>query len=132
VGRNNIFKPTIVYKRLHQDINDTGVRIVNFATSKNLVINSMKFPAQKHSSIYLDLSWWQDSQADWAHIDRQEMAFKYTRYIIFQKSWLWYWSLSGGWKVTERLAVIKQATHKFEGDRFNLRKLSQVNSFGEL
>jgi len=43
VRRNNIFKPTTVYKRLHQDSNDNGVRIVNFATSKNLVIKSMMF-----------------------------------------------------------------------------------------
>ena len=34
VGRENIFKPTIVNKSLHQDSNDNGVRLVNFATSK--------------------------------------------------------------------------------------------------
>ena len=31
VGRENIFKPTIGNKSLHQDSNDNGVRIVNFA-----------------------------------------------------------------------------------------------------
>ena len=30
VGRENIFKPTIGNESLHQDINDNGVRIVNF------------------------------------------------------------------------------------------------------
>jgi hypothetical protein len=34
VGRENIFKPTIAQESLHQDSNDNGVRIVNFATSK--------------------------------------------------------------------------------------------------
>ena len=34
VGRENIFKPIIANKSLHQDSNDNGVRIVNFATSK--------------------------------------------------------------------------------------------------
>ena len=34
VGRENIFKPNIGNKSLHQDNNDNGVRIVNFATSK--------------------------------------------------------------------------------------------------
>jgi hypothetical protein len=29
---------------LHEDINDNGVRVVNFATSKNLVVKSMIFP----------------------------------------------------------------------------------------
>ena len=32
VGRENIFKPTIGQESLHQDSNDNGVRIVNFAT----------------------------------------------------------------------------------------------------
>ena len=34
VGRENIFKRTIGNESLHQDSNDNGVRIVNFATSK--------------------------------------------------------------------------------------------------
>ena len=33
VGRQNIFKPTIGNESLHQDSNDNGVKIVNFATS---------------------------------------------------------------------------------------------------
>jgi len=38
VGREDIFKPIIGQESLHQDSNDNGVRIVNFATSKNLVV----------------------------------------------------------------------------------------------
>ena len=48
VGRENIFKLTIGYESLHQDSNDNGVRIVNFAPSKNLVVKSTMFP-QRHS-----------------------------------------------------------------------------------
>ena len=44
VGRENIFKPTIGNGSLHHDSNDNGVRIVNFGTSKNLVVKSMMFP----------------------------------------------------------------------------------------
>jgi len=44
VGRENIFKPTIGNESLHQDSNDKGVRIVNFATSKNLVVKRTMFP----------------------------------------------------------------------------------------
>jgi len=44
VGRENIFKPTIGNDSLHQDINGNGVRIVNFATSKNVVVKSTMFP----------------------------------------------------------------------------------------
>ena len=44
VGRENIFKPIIGQESLHQDSIDNGVRIVNFATSKNLVVKSTMFP----------------------------------------------------------------------------------------
>jgi hypothetical protein len=43
VGRENIFEPTTGNGSLHQDNNDNGIRIVSFATSKNLVVKSMIF-----------------------------------------------------------------------------------------
>jgi len=45
VGRENIFKPTIGNESLHQGSNDNGVRIVNFATSKNLVVKRDRWRA---------------------------------------------------------------------------------------
>jgi len=36
LGREDIFKPTIGNVSLHQNSNDSGVRIVNSATPKNL------------------------------------------------------------------------------------------------
>jgi len=44
VGRENIFKPTTGHESLHQDSNDNGVKLVNLATSKNLVVKSTMFP----------------------------------------------------------------------------------------
>ena len=41
--RENIFKSTIGIESLHQDSCDNGVRIVNFVTSKNLVVKSTMF-----------------------------------------------------------------------------------------
>ena len=46
VGREKIFKPTIGQESLHQDSNDNGVRLVNFAMSKILVVKSMMLPHQ--------------------------------------------------------------------------------------
>jgi hypothetical protein len=40
VRRENVFKPTTGNKGLYQETNDNDVRIVNFATSKNLVVKS--------------------------------------------------------------------------------------------
>jgi hypothetical protein len=43
VGREDIFKPTIGNESLHETSNDNGVRVLNFATSKNLVVKSTMF-----------------------------------------------------------------------------------------
>jgi len=43
LGTENIFKPTIGNDSLLQDNNDNGVRIVNYATSKNLIVEIMMF-----------------------------------------------------------------------------------------
>ena len=40
VGRENIFQPTIGTKSVHPESNDNGIRLVNFATSKNLIVNN--------------------------------------------------------------------------------------------
>jgi hypothetical protein len=49
VGREDIFKPTIWNESLHEIGNDNGDRAVNFATSKNLTVESTMFP---HRNIY--------------------------------------------------------------------------------
>jgi len=43
LGKEDIFRPTIENECLHQDINDNGVRNVNFATSKNVVVKITTF-----------------------------------------------------------------------------------------
>jgi exonuclease III len=44
VGREDIFKPIIGNESLYEASNDNGVRVVNFATSKNLIVKSKTFP----------------------------------------------------------------------------------------
>ncbi|KAJ4439470.1 hypothetical protein ANN_07594 [Periplaneta americana] len=44
VGQEDIFRPTIGKESLHATISDNGVRLVNFATSKNLIVKSTTFP----------------------------------------------------------------------------------------
>ena len=70
VGRENIFKPTFGQESLHQDSNDNGVRLVNFATSKDLVVKSTMFP---HRNIH---------KYTWTSPDgkthNEEMAFECT------------------------------------------------------
>jgi hypothetical protein len=49
VGRKDIFKLTIGNESSHEISNDNGARLVNLATSKNLVVKSTMFP---HRSIH--------------------------------------------------------------------------------
>jgi exonuclease III len=44
VGREDIFKPIIGNESLHEASNDNGVRVINFGTSKNLIVKSTTFP----------------------------------------------------------------------------------------
>jgi hypothetical protein len=56
-GREDIFKPIIGNESLYEANNDNGVRIVNFATSRNLIIKSTTFPhcdIHKHTWTFHD------------------------------------------------------------------------------
>jgi hypothetical protein len=41
--REDMFKPTIGNESLHEIHNDNGIRVVNFATSKNLIVKVQFF-----------------------------------------------------------------------------------------
>jgi len=72
VGRENIFKPTNGNESLHQDSNDNGVRIVNFATSKNLVVKSTMFPRRNiHKYTWTSPDGQTHTQIDHVLIDRR-------------------------------------------------------------
>jgi len=126
VEGENIFKPTIGNKSLHQDSNDNGVRIVNFATSKNLVVRSTMF---LHGDIH---------KYNWTSPDGK--THNQIVHIFINRRWhlsiLDVRSFRGAdcdtdhylvvAKVRGRLAVSKQAAQKLDGDRFNLRKLNEL------
>ncbi|PNF27714.1 hypothetical protein B7P43_G13761 [Cryptotermes secundus] len=44
VVREDVFKPTVGNESLHEISNDNGVKVVNFATSKNMTVRSTMFP----------------------------------------------------------------------------------------
>jgi hypothetical protein len=44
VGSKDIFKPTIGNESLHEISGDNGVRLLNFATSKNITVKSTMLP----------------------------------------------------------------------------------------
>jgi len=72
VGRENIFKATIGQESLYQDSNDNGVRLVNFATSQNLVVKSTMFPHRNiHKYTWTSSDGKTHNQIDHVLIDRR-------------------------------------------------------------
>jgi len=125
LGREIIFKPTIGQESLHQDSNDNGVRLVNFDTSKNLVVKSMMFPQRNiHKYTWTPVDGKTHNQIDHVLIDRRwhssvldVRSFRVAgcdtdHYLVIAK-------------VRERTAVGKQAAQRFDRQRFNLRKLNE-------
>ena len=113
VGRENIFKPTIGNESLHQYNNDNGFRIVKFATSKNLVVNSTMFPHRNfHKYTWTSPNGKTHNQIDHILIDRRRhssildvRSFRGAdcdtdHYLVVAK-------------LSERLAVHRQAPQKF-------------------
>jgi hypothetical protein len=72
VGRDAIFKPTIGNENLHEISNDNGVRLVNFATSKNLRVKSAMFPHRNiHKNIWTSSDRKTHKQIDHTLVDRR-------------------------------------------------------------
>jgi hypothetical protein len=68
VGREDIFKPTIGNESLHETSNDNGIRVVNFSTSKNIVVKSTMFP---HHKIHTSPDGKTHNQIDHIFVDRR-------------------------------------------------------------
>ena len=117
---------TIGNESLHQDSNDNGVRIVNIAKSKNLVVKSKMFP---HRDIHKHNLTSPDGKTH-KHIDHILIDRRRQSSILHVRSFRGadcdtdhYLVVA---KVRERLAVSKQAAQKLDGERFNLRKLKDL------
>jgi hypothetical protein len=127
VCREDILKPTIGNERLHKISNDNGIRVVNFATSKNLPVKSAMFP---HRNI---------GKVTWTSPDGR--THNHIAHILIDRrrhsSTLDVWSFRAAdcdtdhylvvGKIRERLAVSKQTIHRGHMERFNLKKLSEVD-----
>jgi hypothetical protein len=125
VGREDIFKPIIGNESLHEASNDNAVRGVNFATSKNLIlkstfprrdthkhtwtspdgtthnhINHVLIDKRRHSNI-LDIRSFRGADCDTNH------------YLIVAK-------------LMEKILVSKRVRQNFHLERFDLKKLDDI------
>jgi len=119
VGRKNIFKPTIGQESLHQDSNDNGVRLVNFATSKNVIVKSTMFP---HQNIH-KYTWTSPDGKTYNQMDHVLIGRRWHSSVLDVRSFRGtdcdtdhHLVIA---KVRERLAVGKQVAQRFDRQRFN-------------
>jgi endonuclease/exonuclease/phosphatase family metal-dependent hydrolase len=126
VGREDIFKPTIANESLHKISNDNRVGLVNIATYKNLRVKSTKFPYRNiHKYIWTSPDGKTHNQIHHILVDRRRHSnvldvrslsaadCDCDHYLVVAK-------------VRERLAVNKQRSQRFHMERFNLKKLNEV------
>jgi hypothetical protein len=131
VGREDIFKQTIGNETLHEISNDNGVGLVNFATSKNLRVKSMMFPHHNiHKYTWTSPDGKTRNQIDHILVERRRhlnvlgiRSFRAAdcdsdHYLVVAK-------------VRETLAVNKQISCRFHMERFNLKKLNEVEGKGQ-
>jgi endonuclease/exonuclease/phosphatase family metal-dependent hydrolase len=122
VGRKDIFKPTIRKESLHKISNDNGMKLVNFATSKNIRVKSTLFPHHNiHKYTWTSPDGKTHNQIDHILVDRQRYSNVHDvrsfraadcdsdHYLVVAK-------------VRDRLAMNKQRSQRFDMERFNLKK----------
>jgi hypothetical protein len=115
-------------KSLNEISNDNGVRVVNFATSKNLIVKSTPFPHRNiHKFTWTSPDGKTHNKIDHTLIDRRWHSsvpdvgsFRTAdcdtdHYLVVAK-------------FREKLAVSKQTTHSVHMEKFNLKKLNEVVS----
>jgi hypothetical protein len=123
VEREDIFKPIIGNESKQNVSNDNGVRVVNFAASKNLIVKSTTFPRRDiHKHTWTSPDGVTHNQTDHVLIDKR----RHSNTLDVR-------SFRGAdcdsdhelvvAKLRERISVSKRA---FDVERFYLRKLDYI------
>jgi hypothetical protein len=126
VGREDIFKPIIGNKSLHEASNDNGVRVVNYATSKHQIFKSTTRPHRDiHKHTWTSPDGVTHNQTDHVLINKRRYSsildVQFFRgadcdidcYLVVEK-------------LRERISVSKRARQKFDLERFDLKKLDDI------
>jgi hypothetical protein len=104
VCRENILKQTIGNESLYEISNNNGVRVVNFAISKNQTVKSTML--SHHNIVCEGIQVYMIKAFRAASCDTGQ-------YLMVAKVW-------------ERLAVNRKRSHRYLMERFNLKKLNDV------
>ncbi|KAJ4425580.1 hypothetical protein ANN_27775 [Periplaneta americana] len=123
VEREDIFRPTIGKESLHAISSDNGVRLVNFATSKNLIVKSTTFPHKDmHKYTWTSPDGLTHNQIDHILIDkRRHTSIVDIRTFRGADCNSDHYLVIG--ELRERLSVSKQVEQQVNITKFNILKL---------
>jgi hypothetical protein len=114
VGRENIFKAIVDDDILHEVSNDNGIRVVNFATSESLIVKSTTFPHHDiHKHTWTSSDDVTHNQIDHVLIGKRRADCDTDHFLVVAK-------------LSKRISVSKRARQKFDLQRFDMRKLDDV------
>jgi hypothetical protein len=119
VGSEDIFKPTIRNESSHEISNANGVRLVNFAISKNLRVKSMMFPHRNiHKYTWMSPDGKTHNQIDHILVDKQRHSN-----VLDIRSFRAADCDSDYYLV---VAVNEQRSQSFHVEGLNLKKLNKI------
>ncbi|KAJ4430976.1 hypothetical protein ANN_19569 [Periplaneta americana] len=123
VGREDNFRPTIGKESLHAISSDNGVRLVNFATSKNLIVKSTTFPHKDiHKYTWTSPDGLTHNQIDHILIDkRRHTSIVDIRTFRGADCNSDHYLVIG--ELRERLSVAKRVEQQINITKFNISKL---------
>jgi hypothetical protein len=126
VGREDIFKPKTGKENLHEITNNNRVRVVNFATSKILLVKSAMFPRSNiHKYTWTFHDGKISSQVDHILIDRRRnssvLDVRSFRGVVRDTV-----HRLVAANVRHKLTVSTRGTQKSDTERFSLNKLNKV------
>ncbi|KAJ4430139.1 hypothetical protein ANN_22349 [Periplaneta americana] len=123
VGREDIFRPTIGKESLHAISSDNGVRLVNFATLKNLIVKSTTFPHKDiHKYTWTSPDGLTHNQIDHILIDkRRHTSIVDNRTFRGADCNSDHYLVIG--ELRERLSVAKRVEQQVNITKFNILKL---------
>jgi hypothetical protein len=126
VGTEDIFKPTISNESLHEASNDNGIRVVNFATSKHLIVKSTTFPYRDiHKHTWTSANGVTHNQIEHIFIDKRRHSNTLDIGSFRELTVILTTTLTVA-KFRERISVSKRARQKSDLERFDLKKLEHI------
>jgi hypothetical protein len=126
IGREDIFKPIIGNESLHEVSNDNGVKTINCAFSKNIIVKSTTSPHRdiiKHN--WTSPNCVTQNQTD-VLIDKRHSNASLLEVQFFRRADCDIGHYMVLTRLKERISVIKGARHRSNLEIFELRKLDDV------